>query len=521
MVGTGQPPQPGDRISDTVQTDSGLIRGTEHDGVKVFLGIPYAAPPVGDLRWRPPRPVTPWEGIKDTTRFGNTCPQKPLSTYGFSGMMYMEEYPGTPDEDCLYLNVWTPAVSRKEKLPVMVWIYGGGFIAGSSAEPRYNGSSLARQGVVVVTHNYRVGPIGFLAHPALSAESPTGTSGNYGLMDQIAALRWVQKNIDKFGGDPDKVTIFGQSAGSISVTSLMASPLTPGLFSRSIAESGAPPSKIRDRTRQIGNLSSMESQGVVLAQRLGIPENADTARALRAKSWQEITNAYLGNSWGGPGENVQETLSVDGYVLTEQPTAVFQAGREANVPFIAGTVHDEGSVYAHDMGINTTAKYYGILQSELGSNASRQVLALYPADNDSAVEPAVSQMLGDGIVAAVRDTARAHARIQPDTYLYQFTQESAKGRANGMGVFHTTELPFVFNTPASAGGFSEADATLSREVRDYWVNFARTGDPNGRNLYRWPRYNATSDTNLVLGTPVSTEQYLRKQECDFFDSLSG
>lgn len=506
----------GDKIGDIVRIDSGSIAGKTENGVREFLGIPYAAPPVGDLRWKPTQPAPTWDETKKTDSFGPSCPQPSLSSLGFTGEMFMED-PGAMSEDCLTLNVWTAAASQKDKLPVMVWIYGGGFFAGSSSEPRYDGVSLAKEGVVLVTFNYRLGPLGFLAHPALSSESPTGTSGNYGLMDQIAALKWVKDNIEEFGGDPNNVTIFGQSAGGVSVTALMASPQASHLFEKAIAESGGVPQQIRERANQVGKMESMETQGVQLAGKLGVAQNDDAAKTLRAKSWQEIIDAASGGGWSAGG-GTTDNLSVDGDVLVKQPWQVFMDGEQASVPFMTGTVRDESSVFAHTSGIDTAEEFQAKVSSEFGPY-SQSILQLYPINDITTPEQAAAQFIDDEFILTARDMVRAQARIQPGTYFYQFTQVSSKGRTNNMGAFHTSELPYVFHTPASAGGFDPTDEEVSRMIRDYWTNFAKNGDPNGPESYPWPVYSQDSDQYIEIGNPAVAKQNLRKESCDLLQKI--
>lgn len=506
----------GDRISDIVRIDNGSIKGKTEDGVKIFLGIPYAAPPVGDLRWEQPQAVSSWDGIKETISFNSACPQPELSSLGFAGEMFMEN-PGTMSEDCLTLNIWTAASFQKEKRPVMVWIYGGGFFAGSSAEPRYNGIPIAKKGVVLVTFNYRLGPLGFLAHPALSAESPTGTSGNYGLMDQIAALKWVKDNIEKFGGNSNNVTIFGQSAGGVSVTALMASPQASNLFQKAIAESGGVPQQLSERAKQVNGMPSMETLGVQFATKLGIAENENAAEALRSKSWQEIINVSSVGGWN-VGGGTKENLSVDGYVLVKQPWQVFMDGEQINVPFITGIVKDEGSVFARSTQINTAEKLR-IQISSLFGKYGQAILEHYLANNNTIFEKVYAELIEDGLILTVRDMARAQAKIQPNTFFYQFTKVSNKGKDNKIGAFHTSELPYIFHTPASAGGFDQTDEKVSQAIMNYWTNFAKNGNPNRTGNYSWPKYNQDSNQYLIIDNPVAAEQNLKQKSVDLLQKI--
>ncbi len=279
---------------------TGRVGGKVEDGVAAYLGIPYAAPPVGELRWKPPAPPAPWDGVREATQYGPSCPQPPGALGGDVGPM---------DEDCLRLNVWTAARAGDPPRPVMVWIHGGGLRQGSGSMRTYDGASLARAGVVLVSINYRLGVLGFLAHPALTAESPHHTSGDYGLMDQIAALHWVHDNIRAFGGDPGNVTIFGESAGAVSVCDLMCSPLAKGLFERAIAESGSAPDRVRYRDKDLPGLPSAESDGVALARRLGIPDGPGALAALRATPWQKLLDAAPKNSSDAGRRHPQTTCA--------------------------------------------------------------------------------------------------------------------------------------------------------------------------------------------------------------------
>jgi para-nitrobenzyl esterase len=425
-----------DRAAGTpvVLLTSGPITGEEHDGVRSFKGIPFAAPPGGKLRWKPPQPPTPWTKPLACVKFSPACPQKGKDLYGPVGEM---------NEDCLYLNVWTPAKSASAKLPVMFWIHGGGFLFGSGGKPCYDGAELAKRGdVAVVSCNYRLGPLGFLAHPALTAESPHHASGNYGIMDQIAALQWVRKNIAALGGDPGNVTIFGQSAGGVSVCALMASPLAKGLFHRAIVHSGSAPGNLHD-------LAAMESLGVEFTKRLG----ANDLKAMRAKSPDELLAAAKKNT-GRVGEGTQDHLCIDGYVLPESLREVFAAGRQHNVPLIAGTTKDEDRLF----------------------------------------------------LAGVQAVIQAMAAIQPKTFSYEFRRTPDYAVAKNLGCFHGVELPYLFRYFPPILQFNADDERLSDLMIGYWARFARTGDPNGGGAPAWPAYDAT--TQHVQPLDVTGQQAL-------------
>lgn len=419
-----------------VHVSTGPVSGEERDGVHRFQGIPFAAPPVGELRWKPPQPPQPWTEPRACVKFGPACPQQSRDLYGPVG---------ETNEDCLYLNVWTPVPKTGAdtgRRPVMFWIHGGGFLFGSGGKAVYDGAELARRGgVVVVTCNYRLGPLGFLAHPALTAESPHRASGNYGLMDQIAALQWVQRNIEAFGGDPGCVTLFGQSAGGVSVCALMASPLAKGLFHRAIVHSGSAPGNLHDR-------AAMESLGMEFAKRLG----TDDLKAMRAKSADELLEAAKKNT-GRVGEGTLDNLCIDGYVLPESLYKVFAAGRQHNVPLIAGTTKDEDRLF----------------------------------------------------LAGVQAVVQAMAAIQPKTFSYEFRRTPDYAAAENLGCFHGVELPYVFRYFPALLKFNADDERLSDLMIGYWSRFARAGDPNGDGAFSWPSYNVTTRHVQALdaGTPTA------------------
>lgn len=502
LLAAAHVPCPAEPLSCTVTIASGPITGLTEGDVEGYKGIPYAAPPVGDLRWRPPQPVEPWTTPRACTAFGPSCPQK-----GDELLVT----PGPFSEDCLYLNVWTAAQAGQRR-PVMFWIHGGGFIQGGAAQSVYDGTALARQGVVVVTINYRLGPYGFLAHPALAAEAGDGTSGNYGLMDQIAALKWVQTNIARFGGDPGNVTLFGESAGAVSVNLLLCSPLARGLFHRAIAQSGAVP-------ENIPNQQEARERGLKYAAKLGVTGSGPTALAqLRAKSSAELLAAFARTS-PLPGSGHRDCLCVDGRVLTEPPAEVFTARRQAAVPYMAGTNRDEGTLYLRNLPIKTVAGYQAGLRALFGDQAAA-VAALYPALTDAEVPGAVAAILGDAFVSGTRRAVRWMAAVQPHTYLYHFTRTNAISDRLGMGCFHGLEIPYVFGSGTMLR-MAPRERELSALMIGYWTRFAATGDPNGGGAPVWPAYTEAADQHLELNLPPRVGSGLRKEQCDFRDSLRG
>lgn len=492
-------------ISDPVKVEQGLLSGAAGNSadVRVYRGIPYAAPPVGDLRWKAPQPAAPWKGVRQATELSNACWQTP---YPPAAAIYQAKLPPL-SEDCLYLNIWTPAKSAKDKLPVMVWIHGGGFTRGSGGSQAYDGETMARKGAVIVTINYRLGVFGFFAHPALSAESPHHASGNYALLDQIAALQWVQKNIAAFGGDPGRVTIFGESAGSWSVNALMASPLAKGLLHRAIGESGASFGPMK-------SLAEVEKEGEKLGRLLTPdvkpqPSDSPVITALREMSPQNLMKAY---------ETEVVRLIVDGYVLPQDIASTFSQGKQNDVPLIVGYNADEGTTLA-PQGANMKALVFTMgVHQRYGAQAD-QMLKLYPAATD---EEAVKSFY-----CAYRDQAfgwemRTWARMADKTghqpaYLYYFSRRPPGPQSEKLRAFHAAEIAYVFGTFPWPFPWEDADRKLSDAIISYWVNFAATGNPNGNGLTKWPAYSAVEDQSLEFGDQIAVRANINKAGLDFFD----
>jgi para-nitrobenzyl esterase len=459
--------------------------------VRVYKGIPFAAPPVALLRWRAPQPAPHWEGVRKAEQFGPAClPNGSANTSP------------APSEDCLYLNVWTAAKSASEKRSVMVWIYGGAFNVGSGAQPDYDGDALAKKGVVVVTFNYRLGAFGFFAHPELTKESDRNASGKYGLMDQLAALQWVQRNIAAFGGDPKKVTIFGESAGSMSVSDLVASPQAKGLFVRAIGESGAwmGLSIVPMRT-----LADAEQAGVKAAEDL----NARSLAELRL-----VPAEALGKLVRGTG------AVTDGWVLPQDPTKIYALGKQNPVPVLVGSNKDEGTFF---LQAATAQRFTAQIRGRFGDLADA-FLKLYPAGTDE--EATASQL------AAFRDEAgwamRNWARTQMKTaktkaYLYYFIHEppaapNGKGPRR-RGATHTAEIPYVFENQGTRP-WTDVDKQLAQTMSSYWVNFAMTGDPNGSGLPQWPALDDNKNPNpMVFGEQAEVGPGVGKDKLDFFQGV--
>ena len=504
----------------TVKIDSGTITGLTvgaNNDVRAYKGIPFAAPPVGPLRWKAPQPVKAWTSERACTEFAPSCPQPNLLE-----RLYGQKL-GPTSEDCLYLNVWTAAKKPNDKLPVMVWIHGGGYTMGSGATPAYDGAALARQGVVLVTINYRLGPFGWLAHPQLSKESPHNSSGNYGLLDQIAALEWVKRNIAAFGGDVSRVTIFGESAGAGSVCYLMASPLARGLFHRAIAESGSAFGANRYLREAWYGQESAEKLGERVAREMAGDQAADPIAALRAKSAEEIlngSNVAATSFFGGDGNRFAPI--VDGWVIPDDPGAIFEAGKQANVPLIVGTNADEGSIFVLTSPINSLEAYRMLARRLYGARAD-EVLALYPASDTSEIRSALSRNITDSFfVTGARYFAETTSKVNNKTFVYHFTHVSSDPRRRMLGAFHASEIPYVFMTQdtVTTATYDDKDHELGRVMSAYWVQFAATGDPNGAGRPAWPKYDAAADKHIEFGDSIAVKANLRKNAVDLFERIA-
>ena len=493
----------------------GAIRGAVPAGnaeIVAFKAIPYAAPPVGDLRWRPPEPVVGWEGVRDASESGPICIQN-----GGQNV--------TQDEDCLFLNVWAPR-ETSEPRPVLFWIHGGGYTGGSGSTAIYDGTPLAADGAVVVTINYRLNVFGFLAHPALSAESPHGASGNYGLLDMVAALEWVRDNIATFGGDPGRVTIFGESAGGGAVMSVMLIPQAEGLFHGAIAQSNWINGWDRPLAEAARGWEAAEAQGIRVAAALGITGNTDEAlAAMRAASAADVlaaSNADAGSPFMRTG-NVWAP-NVDGWVIPDDPLAMYRAGRQHAVPLITGLNGNEGSLMTRNMNIPDAAAFESYVRSVYPELAD-EMLAHYDASSPDAARAAIDKVIHDLYFAGpVRAHAESQAVAGAPTWLYHFTHVPPTPWGADLGSHHAAELVYVFGTLTRreeggerplgltpVGDYTDTDMTLSATMRGYWVQFAATGNPNRGGLPPWPVFDPETDRHLELsstiapGTAVDTE----------------
>jgi para-nitrobenzyl esterase len=472
-----------------IKTDDGAVEGTltNSDQVRAFKGIPFAAPPIGNLRWQPPQPAAKWKGVRPAKDFGSHC----LQSAGYPDMIFHD--PG-PSEDCLTLNVWTPANAKPGSLPVMIWIFGGGFVSGGTSENRQDGQFLARRNVVVVSMNYRLGIFGFFAHPELTAESSHHASGNYGLLDQTAALAWVQKNIAAFGGDPNNVTIFGESAGSISVSAQMASPLARGLFAKAIGESGG---ALGGPGLAAPSHETLEQRNVAFAQ---TAFNTSTLADLRKLSADDILHAATAKTTPppprfGPG--------VDGYFLPDSVASIYAAGNQAHVPLLAGWNADEARDRATMAKTKpTAASFAATAQTEFGDNAQK-FLALYPATTDDEAFVSAGDFAGDRFIdySTWRWLEAQATTGNAPVFRYRLDLGSPgdKNHKAILGAFHSDDIEYVFGTLDSRAEavWRPEDRKLSDQIGAYWTNFARTGDPNSSGLPHWPTYNAADQWQVM------------------------
>ncbi|GAB2786069.1 carboxylesterase family protein [Rhabdobacter roseus] len=488
---------------EAVPVSGGLISGSLNQAGDIlsYKGIPFAAPPVGDLRWRAPQPVVPWSGVRRCDRFGPSPMQRVPEPFGPWSAEYL--IPKEPiSEDCLYLNVWTQPTAKNQPLrPVLVWVYGGGFNSGGSGVPIYDGEAMARRGIVFVSINYRVGPFGFLAHPELSQESPAKASGNYGLLDQLAALQWVQQNIARLGGDPAQVTIAGQSAGSMSVNCLVASPLGKGLFNKAIAQSGA------SFARPQLTLAQAEEIGLKAMQAVGAASLAE----LRAKPAAEILQKAQGTR--GP--------IMDGYVLPKPVATLFAAGAQNNITLLTGWNEDEGMASGP---AKSAEAYRQQIEQQYGTDAPH-FLKYYPAGSDA--EAATSQMrLSRDQTFGVQNYtwAQVASKQGQPVYVYRFTRKvPATGAYAHYGAFHTGEVPYAYDNlrfiDRQLRPLDATDAELARQMAAYWANFVKTGDPNGKGLPTWPVYTKKDQEMMVLGDRVRAQPLPDAASLDFLYGL--
>ncbi|MCF0074381.1 carboxylesterase family protein [Dyadobacter sp. CY261] len=486
------------QAADTLRVEGGKISGiSSSDGrINIYKGIPFAAPPVGDLRWKAPQPVKKWSGVLACDKFGASPVQGEPAPFS----MWSAEFliPKTPiNEDCLYLNVWTEKSGKPVgKKPVLVWIYGGGFVSGGAGCAIYDGEATAKKGVVFVSINYRVGALGFFAHPELTKESGKNASGNYGLMDQITALKWVKKNISQFGGDPDNVTIAGQSAGSMSVNCLVVSPQAKGLFNKAIAESGA------GFGRNYPSLKQAEDAGLQAGQKL----NATSLAALRKVPAEDILKNVT--AYRGP--------IVDGLVLPDDITAIYQAEKQNPVTLLTGWNQNENAVSKPKTATEFQAQY----NQQYGPTA-QTFFQYYPAQTDEQAAHSQNELARD-ISFGLQNYSWAVAQAQQNkgAYVYRFTRKlPATGIYANYGAFHTGEVAYAYDNlrfiDRSLRPLNETDDQLANLMSAYWVNFVKTGNPNGTGLPQWPAFNPNAPQIMLLGDEVKAGPLTEQPALDF------
>ncbi|QQS45501.1 MAG: carboxylesterase family protein [Acidobacteriota bacterium] len=493
-------------------------------GVRSFKGIPFGEPPVGDLRWKPPQPPKNWSGVRAADKFGPRCMQRNV----FGDMNFRANGMG---EDCLYLNVWTPAKSGRERLPVLVYFYGGGFVAGDGSEPRYDGASMAAKGIVAVTVNYRLGPFGFMAHPELSKESPHKASGNYGLLDQHAALLWVQRNIAAFGGDPKRVTIAGESAGSISVSAQMASPLSKNLIAGAIGESGS----------ILGALSAVPlQQAEQTGARFATAAGATTLAELRAMSAEKLleVTAKPGMPWFTP--------TIDGYFLPKSPFDIFAAGEQAGVPLLAGVNSEEMTAFAVLGREKPTVENYRKALERLYPGKADEVFKLYPATNETEVLDAAQDLAGDRFIShsTWKWTDIVTKTGGKPTYYYRYERarpamrpemgDARPGLAGGVvrgqqatqtppsrGAVHSAEIEYAMGNldGNKVYAWTPDDYKVSKIMQEYFANFIKTGNPNGKGLPNWPKF--ADGQRLIIDVNTRAEQDKARPRYELLDRLNA
>lgn len=495
-----------------VRVEGGMVQGITENGITIYKGIPFAAPPVGELRWKSPQPVIPWKNTLVADKFGPSCPQEP-----FPSNSSMDNDVGPMSEDCLYLNIWTPAKSSDEKLPVMVWIHGGGFAIGSSSIKSYDGKNFAKKGVILVSIAYRLGVLGFLSHPELSAENKQGISGNYGLLDQIAGLKWVQNNISAFGGDPKNITIFGESAGGISVSMLCASPLAKGLFQRAISESGGSFGPVNDiRGDGVQTLKGAEKQGINFAKKMGAKSIADMRKMSPDKFLKDPEASSMGGFWP----------ICDGSVIVDDQYKLYSAGKYNDVDVIIGTNSNEGGMFVSGFDVK---KHKDSLKKTFGPLA-KKALKVYPATDDLIARQSARNIFRDKIFAW---PSWAWAKLQKKTgksnvYVYYFDQPQPP-RKTGKSLKnagHADDINYVFGHVDNNFNFqyTAEDKKLSSLMMNYWVNFAKTGNPNQKDLPEWPQFDNGDNSVMYLrgntshSIPVPNRAQLEFME-EYFSEL--
>ena len=508
-----------------IELSDGVVVGEVDGPTRRFLGIPFAAPPMGELRWRPPEPPEPWDTPLDATEFSAACPQLGSTTSPES----------SENEDCLYLNVWSPEPAPSRPLPVMIWFHGGSNITGSTGDDIpfvqpptlfYNGRGLVEEaGVVVVTANYRLGVMGFFAHEAISAESDDGVSGNQGILVQRMAMQWVEDHIEAFGGDPDNVTIFGESAGAFDVCFHMVSEGSRGLFDRALGQSGGCTTALRSR-------SEAEAEADVFTEAMGCADAADVADCLRSVPVADllmqapvdgaIDDPPGGSFYSGGTPRWQFGAVVDGVVIADQPRTLFEEGNVAQVPYVLGSNTDEGTLFhVLQTEVQTEQEYLDALERRFGAEVAAEVAEAYPVNDFDSPQDALERVTGDaGLVCSVRETAKRAAAAGLEVFLYNFDRPIPIPALQGLDLraTHGAEIAYVFGS-VGPDLIGEDDLALSETMRRYWGRFAANGDPNGGDDLAWPMFTGDEDVRLNFDVELSTLDDFRSDVCALWESL--
>ncbi len=491
--------------------EAGAIEGMDKGGVTAFLGIPFAAPPLGELRWSPPQGASSWSGTRTADHFSPSCMQRD-QTGGFGPWTPEYIIPGPVSEDCLYLNVWTPAESAAARLPVLFWIHGGGYNSGSGSVAIYDGEPLARQGIIVITVNYRVGVLGFLAHPELTAESEHHSSGNYGLLDLLAALHWTRENIAELGGDPERVTIAGQSAGAGAVQHLLASPLARGLFQQCIIESG-PGAALYG----LSNLQKAEENGIAYMKSKGAQSIAEL-RGLPAVG-ADLESSSAGSESGTNTPPIRFGPDLDGWFLPKQwpGSGAPEVDQGRPIPILAGFTTDEGSS-SPNYGKTTLDECEKEARRRYGDLAD-EFLELYPVIDDTMAGEIAKEAARDRTRVGTYDWARRRvADGRGPTFIYIWGHAEPGHNAEHYGAFHSSEVPYVFDNLGKADRpYTEEDQRTAKIMSWYWANFVKTGDPNGKGLPEWPATDLQKPEIMELGTTFKSKPVTDPTRLEFFE----
>jgi para-nitrobenzyl esterase len=505
------PPIASKEKTDEIPIDSGVLTGTVEAGIRVYRGIPFAAPPVGPNRWREPQPAEEWNGVRHFDQFSAVCPQPRM---GKAHAIFAETF-DNQSEDCLYLNVWSGAESVDERRPVMVWIHGGALYRGSADNPGFDGIELAKKGVVVVSMNYRLGVLGFLAHPELTEESPNHSSGNYGLLDQIEALQWVNRNIKRFGGDRDNVTVFGESAGGWCVSMLVATPLTNGLIHKAIGQSGGAFDPMPWLKENRNHLVSSEQAGQELIGTVMGEDRTQTLEHMRSLEPEELMIPFIVSH---AGRNARPCCNVDGYVFEQDVYTLFKEGKAKAIPTIVGSNKDESTGLFGAFAPKTMDALTETLVPLLGNELFEEWCRVYNVKIDEDVYQGFLNGQREYIFTwHMRAWARFASQLEPNVYQYYFTHVPPMKEAVRFGAFHTAEIMYAFNVVGKMDWATGTDVDLADTISSYWVNFAETGIPNGRGLPEWNRFDSEHEFCLELGESVEHIEGPLREECNLYE----